>query len=117
MIRPLGVPSVPVNEIETAGKIIDLMAALKASLRAQRAVPADDPLGPATWDLDDDAPLPDEDDAAGCPDPATLPDVCGMCDGTGVVRVPDESTVFDIYATCACACVAIEDDEILPFSD
>jgi hypothetical protein len=75
--------------------------------------PADDPLGPATWDVDDDAPLPDDDDAAGCPDPATLPDVCGLCGGDGVVRVPDESTVFPVVATCAC--VAIEDDDQLPF--
>jgi hypothetical protein len=73
----------------------------------------DDPLGPATWDVDDDAPLPDDDDAAGCPDPATLPDVCGLCNGDGVVRVPDESTVFPVVATCAC--VWDESDDVFPF--
>jgi hypothetical protein len=76
-------------------------------------VPVDDPLGPATWDVDDDAPLPDDDDAAGCPDPATLPDVCGLCGGDGVVRVPDESTVFPVVATCAC--VWDESDDVFPF--
>lgn len=90
MIRPLGVPS----------------------LDADDPAIQPDPLGPATWDVDDDAPLPD-DDAACAPDPATLPDVCGLCGGDGVVRVPDESTVFPVVATCAC--VAVEDDEQLPF--
>jgi hypothetical protein len=92
MIRPLGVPS-------TRGLL-------------RLALDDDEPARVRPIGLGPLDPF-DDDDAAACPDPATLPDVCGLCRGDGVVRVPDESTVFPVVATCAC--VWDESDDVFPF--